>query len=84
MNRQSGGGGTISRPPRSGAARAANVERTQEFFRGLVSEMRRVTWPSQQEWIAATILTITLVVGASIYTYVLDWVFAKLFGLVHP
>jgi preprotein translocase SecE subunit len=74
VNRPTGGSST---------SRAANTARTQEFFRGLVSEMRRVTWPTQQEWMAATILTISLVVGVGIYTWGVDEIFAKLFGLVH-
>ena len=83
MNKHTGSG-TTTRPPRAaGAQRAANTERTQEFFRGLVSEMRRVTWPTRQEWIAATILTIVLVVGAAAYTWALDQGFGWLFGLVH-
>ena len=64
--------------------RAANARATQEFFQGIVSEMRRVTWPSREEWIAATILTIALVVGVGIFTYTVDlvlgWVFSFLTG----
>jgi preprotein translocase SecE subunit len=51
--------------------------------RDLVSEMRRVTWPSRQEWISATILTIGLVVVVGLYTYLADQLFGFLFGLVH-
>jgi preprotein translocase subunit SecE len=63
--------------------RAARAARTQEFFRGLASEMRRVTWPTQQEWTAATILTIALVVGIGVYTWGIDEIFLKLFSLIH-
>jgi preprotein translocase subunit SecE len=72
-------------PPRPSvrtAERAANAARMQAFFRGLVSEMRRVTWPSRQEWIAATILTIGLVVSLALYTYVVDELLALIFGVV--
>jgi preprotein translocase subunit SecE len=90
MNRGAGGSGTTikpsgptpPRPSARAAERAANAARTQAFFRGLVSEMRRVTWPSRQEWIAATILTIGLVVSLSLYTYVVDKVLTLLFQLV--
>jgi len=54
----------------------------QAFFRGLVSEMRRVTWPSRQEWIAATILTVGLVASLGLYTYVVDELLTLLFGLI--
>ncbi len=77
-----------SRPqaPRSGATtaqraqRAANVQNTRAFVQGVVSELKRVTWPTREEWVAATILTIALVVGVGVFTYVCDLVFGYLFG----
>jgi preprotein translocase subunit SecE len=72
-----------ARPAARTAERAANVARTQAFLRGLVSEMRRVTWPSRQEWVSATILTIGLVVCLSLYTYSVDQLLALLFGAIH-
>ena len=71
----------MNRPTGTGD-RAARVARTEQFFRGLVSEMRRVTWPTRQEWISATILTIGLVVVIGIYTYAIDEFLGFLFGLV--
>jgi preprotein translocase SecE subunit len=53
------------------------------FLRGLVSEMRRVTWPSRQEWVSATILTIALVAVIGLYTYLVDQLFALIFGAIH-
>jgi preprotein translocase subunit SecE len=91
MDRPTGRGGTTARPgnpPRpsqrpSPSERAARSARAEVFFRGLVSEMRRVTWPSRQEWISATILTVALVVIIGLYTYTVDELFGLLFGLVH-
>ena len=90
MNRGAGGSGTTikpggpnnPRPSTRAADRAASAARTQAFFRGLVSEMRRVTWPSRQEWVSATILTIALVVSLSLYMYVVDKLLTLLFSLV--
>jgi preprotein translocase SecE subunit len=45
--------------------------------------MRRVTWPSRQEWVSATILTVALVAVIGLYTYLLDELFGFVFGLVH-
>jgi len=78
MNRPTGGGGR----PGSGD-RAARTARTEQFFRGLVAEMRRVTWPTRQEWISATVLTVALVAVVGLYTYSVDELFGFLFGLVH-
>jgi preprotein translocase subunit SecE len=61
---------------------AANARATQEFFRGVISEMRRVTWPSREEWVAATILTVVLVVGVGIFTYLVDLAFGGIFSLL--
>jgi preprotein translocase subunit SecE len=68
--------------PAATAARARNSRATQEFFRGIVSEMRRVTWPSREEWIAATILTVVLVVGVGVFTYVVDLAFGAIFSFL--
>ncbi len=62
--------------------RATRAARTEQFFRGLISEMRRVTWPTRQEWISATILTISLVVVIGLYTYLVDELLGFLFGFV--
>ena len=68
---------TINRTPPS--ERAA---RSREYIAGLVSEMRRVTWPSRQEWVSATVLTVALVVTVALYTSGCDWLFAQLFALL--
>lgn len=68
--------------PAPNAKRAKGAQVTQEFLRGIASEMRRVTWPSRDEWIAATILTVVLVVGVGVFTYVVDLAFEWIFGLL--
>jgi preprotein translocase subunit SecE len=55
-----------------------------DFFRGVIAELRRVTWPTREEWISATILTIALVVGIGLFTFVLDQLFGWLFSVIHP
>jgi preprotein translocase subunit SecE len=64
------------------AVRAKNAQATQDFFRGIVSEMRRVTWPSREEWVAATILTVALVVGVGVFTYLVDLAFGWIFSIL--
>jgi len=68
------------RPAVTSQQRAANAMRTQDFVRGVATEMRRVTWPTREEWIAATLLTIALVVGVGVFTYACDLLFGYLFG----
>ncbi len=55
-----------------------------DFVRGVIAELRRVTWPTREEWISATILTIVLVVVIGVFTFVLDQVFGWLFTAIHP
>jgi preprotein translocase subunit SecE len=87
MNRPTGGSaGTPGRNvPRAGgttAERAVRQQNAERFFRDLVSEMRRVTWPTRPEWVSATVLTIGLVVCIGLYTYLADELFGYVFGLL--
>jgi preprotein translocase subunit SecE len=73
-------------PPSRGnraPVKTADAARFQDFFSGLASEMRRVTWPTRQEWVSATILTVVLVAAVSLFTYAVDVIVGYLFGLVH-
>lgn len=54
-----------------------------DFVRGVVLELKRVTWPTQEEWISATILTIALVIGIGLFTYLVDQFFGWLFHVIH-
>ena len=56
----------------------------QDFIRGVWAELKRVTWPTRDEWIAATLMTIGLVVSIGVFTFALDQLFGWLFGLIHP
>ncbi|HLY00896.1 MAG TPA: preprotein translocase subunit SecE [Candidatus Cybelea sp.] len=55
-----------------------------DFVRGVIAELRRVTWPTRDEWISATILTISLVVGIGAFVFIVDQLFGWLFNLIHP
>jgi preprotein translocase SecE subunit len=54
-----------------------------DFVRGVFTELRRVTWPTRNEWVSATVLTLALVVGIGFYTWGLDWLFGQLFNFLH-
>ena len=64
--------------------RTANALGGGDFIRGVIAEMRRVTWPTREEWVSATILTVMLVVGIGLFTFVLDQLFGWLFTVIHP
>jgi preprotein translocase SecE subunit len=52
--------------------------------RGVFTELRRVTWPTRNEWVSATILTLGLVIGVGVITWGLDSFFSWLFTLLRP
>ncbi|TAM62162.1 preprotein translocase subunit SecE [bacterium] len=79
MNRPTGSGGGGSQPRQ---ARAAGGMQVKEFVRQLMAEMKRVTWPTRDEWISATVLVIALVVLVGLFTWAVDLGFQWLFSLV--
>ena len=56
----------------------------QDFVRGVWLELRRVTWPTREEWISATVLTVVLVVAIGLFTFGADQLFGWVFSVVHP
>jgi preprotein translocase SecE subunit len=54
-----------------------------DFVRGVFTELRRVTWPTRNEWVSATVLTLLLVVGIGFYTFALDQLFGWIFNQLH-
>ena len=46
--------------------------RVVDGYRAIVSEMKRVTWPSRDEWVSATLITVGLVVAVAIWTSVVS------------
>ncbi len=64
--------------------KAAQALAGSDFIRGVIAELRRVTWPTRDEWISATVLTIVLVVVIGLFTFILDQVFGWLFNVIHP
>jgi preprotein translocase SecE subunit len=71
---------TMNRPT---VPRGERMARSREYVQGLISEMRRVTWPTKQEWVSATVLTVALVVAVAIFTSGCDWIFTQIFVLLH-
>jgi preprotein translocase subunit SecE len=65
------------------AGRSAAALGGSDFVRGVITELRRVTWPTRDEWVAATLLTIGLVVVIGLFTWALDQGFAWLFSQLH-
>ncbi|MBV8163904.1 MAG: preprotein translocase subunit SecE [Candidatus Eremiobacteraeota bacterium] len=80
--------GPTNRPePKSKAAESRAVEREKRWrevtgwFRSVASEMKRVTWPSRDEWVAATMVVVGLVVIVALWTRLISWIAELIF---HP
>ncbi len=91
MNKAPGGspdGGKKKSPPapatRTSTATAARNPNAQEFARGVWLELKRVTWPTREEWVSATVLTVVLVVAIGLFTYGADQLFGWVFTWIHP
>jgi preprotein translocase subunit SecE len=69
-------------PAAASGQRARNAVAAQTFVEGVISEMRRVTWPTREEWVTATLLTIGLVVVVGLFTAGADHLFGWLVGLL--
>lgn len=51
------------------------------FFKGVKSEWKRVKWPTKKEMIKYSVATIVLIVGCSVFFYVIDVLLAFLHSL---
>jgi preprotein translocase SecE subunit len=65
------------------AAASRQQQAGSDFVRGVFTELRRVTWPTRNEWVSATVLTLGLVIGVGLITWALDNGFAWLFAQLH-
>ena len=52
------------------------------FVQSVAQEMRRVTWPSREEIVTATVLTLGLVLVVAAFTGIVDHVVGFLFSLI--
>jgi preprotein translocase SecE subunit len=61
-------------------ARQQQMRAFQSGFRAIASEMKRVTWPSREEWVSATIVTVGLVVIVALWTTMIGQLASWVFG----
>jgi preprotein translocase SecE subunit len=54
----------------------------RDGVRAIVSEMKRVTWPSRDEWVSATVVTIGLVALVAIWTAAISHIVEFLLSLL--
>jgi preprotein translocase subunit SecE len=57
-------------------------EKTKQFFREVVAEGKKVSWPTKQEFIGATIVVVFAILVLSFFIGLVDFVLSRLFGLI--
>jgi preprotein translocase subunit SecE len=53
-----------------------------DFFKGVIDEMRKVSWPSKEEVIASSAVTIVFVLILSLILGLVDFIASTLIGLL--
>jgi len=76
---RSGPGGLLRRQTSGEAGPRGGVF---QFFGEVVSELKKVTWPSRQETIRLTLLVIAVSVAIGVVLGVLDLLFTRLLDIV--
>lgn len=54
----------------------------RRFYRETVGELRKVTWPTQQEAKNLTFIVIMVTFGMSAFLGIVDFLFTRLFALI--
>jgi len=58
------------------------LEKVKQFFREVTAEGKKVSWPSKQEFVGATVVVIFAILVLSIFIGLVDFVLSRLFGLI--
>ena len=56
--------------------------KTRDYFKGVFSEMKRVSWPTKKETYKYTLVVIVVCAAFAILFWLLDEVFLALLGLI--
>ena len=52
------------------------------FFKGMRSELRKVTWPGFRQVVNNTLVVLAVVIGAGVFIGLVDFGFSELFGFL--
>jgi len=58
-------------------------ERISSYFRGVLAEVSRVSWPTRNEVITLTALIVLLVILVTLYIYGMDKIIELVFGVFY-
>ncbi|NCN45263.1 MAG: preprotein translocase subunit SecE [Candidatus Pacebacteria bacterium CG10_big_fil_rev_8_21_14_0_10_36_11] len=58
------------------------MQRLLQYFREVIQELKKVSWPTKQKTYELTLLVIGITAAAALYIGGLDYVFARLMSIV--
>ncbi|MDA3793093.1 MAG: preprotein translocase subunit SecE [Elusimicrobia bacterium] len=58
------------------------IDKITEFFRGVISEAGKVTWPSRRELIGSTIVVVILVLIVAAYIGLVDFFLSRILSVL--
>ena len=73
----------VKRVDKSKKKKNGLIKRSAHFFREVVSELKKVTWPTKRTVVAYTIAVIVFVVIMMVIVYFLDFGSTKLFDMLN-
>ena len=56
------------------------IEKGDKYYRDVVGEMRKVSWPTREEVKDMTIVVLTVSGILALFTFVVDWVISTVMG----
>lgn len=58
------------------------IDRAGKYYRDVVGEMRKVSWPTKEEVKELTIVVLTVSGILALFTFVVDWLINALMGKI--
>ncbi|NTV82473.1 preprotein translocase subunit SecE [Chlorobaculum thiosulfatiphilum] len=56
------------------------IEKADKYYRDVVGEMRKVSWPTREEVKDMTVVVLTVSGILALFTFAVDWVISTLMG----
>ncbi|UWX57786.1 preprotein translocase subunit SecE [Chlorobaculum sp. MV4-Y] len=56
------------------------IEKADKYYRDVVGEMRKVSWPTREEVTDMTVVVLTVSGILALFTFAVDWVISTVMG----
>ncbi len=60
------------------------MKRIIEFLKGVIYELKKVSWPSRKELVGATVAVLLLTIFMAVFVGIIDFLFRKLITFILP